>query len=184
MVARLSSAGPSRNGRAAGGGGVLQGVAGAALGGVHADGQGVTAMPEPTMPIAACIASVPALQANSQSAAWVWGTAPMASATMRGGRLDRVGMALAADPDRADRLGVDAGAVHGVAGRFDRHRGHVLVQAGDGFLYDRHAAWSRRSTCAISLWPAVGSAARRRRIRRCQPAGLAASGRCLVDRGS
>ena len=40
------------------------------------------AMPEPTKPIAACIASVPALQANSQSAACVVGTAPMASATM------------------------------------------------------------------------------------------------------
>src|SRR5574341_2368689 len=38
-------------------------------------------MPEPTNPIAATIASVPALQANSQSAACVFGTAPIASAT-------------------------------------------------------------------------------------------------------
>src|ERR1044071_7886218 len=38
-------------------------------------------MPEPTRPIAATMASVPALQANSQSAACVLGTAPMASAT-------------------------------------------------------------------------------------------------------
>src|SRR5512133_2664507 len=38
-------------------------------------------MPEPTNPIAATIASVPALQANSQSAAWVLGAAPIASAT-------------------------------------------------------------------------------------------------------
>src|SRR3989304_5111143 len=39
-------------------------------------------MLEPTKPIAACMASVPALQANCQSAACVLGTAPMASATM------------------------------------------------------------------------------------------------------
>ena len=39
-------------------------------------------MPEPTRPMAATSASVPALQANSQSAACVLGTAPMASATM------------------------------------------------------------------------------------------------------
>jgi hypothetical protein len=32
--------------------------------------------------MAACTASVPALQANCQSAAWVLGTAPSASATM------------------------------------------------------------------------------------------------------
>src|SRR5512138_793702 len=39
-------------------------------------------MLEPTMPIAATSASVPALQANSQSAACVLGAAPIASATM------------------------------------------------------------------------------------------------------
>ena len=38
-------------------------------------------MPEPTKPIAATKASVPALHANSQSAACVLGTAPIASAT-------------------------------------------------------------------------------------------------------
>ncbi len=36
----------------------------------------------PTNPSVACIASLPALQANSQSAACVFGTAPIASATM------------------------------------------------------------------------------------------------------
>ena len=39
-------------------------------------------MPEPTKPMAATMASVPALQANCQSAACTLGTAPMASATM------------------------------------------------------------------------------------------------------
>jgi len=34
------------------------------------------------MPSAACSASVPALQANSQSADWAWGVAPSASATI------------------------------------------------------------------------------------------------------
>src|SRR3972149_10504404 len=39
-------------------------------------------MPAPTMAMAATMASVPALQANSQSPAWMETGAPMASATM------------------------------------------------------------------------------------------------------
>ncbi len=38
-------------------------------------------IPEPTKPMAAWMVSVPALQANSKSAAWTFGVAPMASAT-------------------------------------------------------------------------------------------------------
>ena len=39
-------------------------------------------MPDPTMPTPMTIASLPALQANSRSAACTYGVAPMASATM------------------------------------------------------------------------------------------------------
>ena len=41
-----------------------------------------SAMPDPTKAQAVCIASDPALQANSRSAALTHGVAPMASATM------------------------------------------------------------------------------------------------------
>ena len=39
-------------------------------------------MPEPTNATAACIASLPALHANSMSAATTWGVMPSASATI------------------------------------------------------------------------------------------------------
>ncbi len=71
------------------------------------------------------------------SAAWTWGTAPMASATMVESGLDRIGVRLGPDPHGADLGRVDPGACHGIARRLDGHGDHVLVQAGDGFLLDR-----------------------------------------------
>ena len=92
--------------------------------------------------MAATMASVPALQANSQSAAWTCGHGADGLGDDGGGGLDRVGVRFRADPDRADLGRVDAGPRQGIAGRFDGHGDHVLVQPGDGFFLDRQAAFA------------------------------------------
>ena len=69
-------------GRPARPGGIFQRVARLALGSVHANRQGIIGHARAHQPIAATSASVPALQANSQSPAWMCGAAPMASATI------------------------------------------------------------------------------------------------------
>ena len=99
-------------------------------------------MPEPTRPIAATMASVPALQANSQSAACVLGTAPIASATSVEVGLTAYGWD--SDPTQTARSScrIDLRAFHGVARRLDGHGDHVFIQAGDGFLLDREAAFA------------------------------------------
>ena len=66
-------------GGAAGGGGVLGRGAGVASMPIA---KAYSAMPEPTNATAVCMASEPALQANSMSAALTAGVAPMASATI------------------------------------------------------------------------------------------------------
>src|SRR5687767_13769929 len=95
-------------------------------------------MPEPTNPMAATRASVPALQAYSQSAAWVFGTAPIASATSV-----EVGFtAYGCDSDRTQIVRVNPGAFHGIARRLDRHGDHIFIQPGNGFLFDGASAFA------------------------------------------
>jgi len=96
-------------------------------------------MPDPTNPIAATIASVPALHANCQSAACTFGTAPMASATtVEVGLTDTV--RFGADPDCTHFGGRYPGAQHGIARGFDRHRGNVFVQTGHRLFFNRQRA--------------------------------------------
>jgi len=61
---------------------VFQGIAGPGLGCICSAAHRVTDHAAATIAVAACIASVPGLQANSQSAALATGNAPIASATI------------------------------------------------------------------------------------------------------
>ena len=99
-------------------------------------------MPEPTNPIAATKASVPALHANSQSAACVLGTAPIASATNVEVGFTAYGCELRPDPHRAQFGRINLGALHGVARGFNGHRDDIFVKSGDGFLFDGKSAFA------------------------------------------
>src|SRR5579875_811960 len=92
-------------------------------------------MRAPTRPRQVWIAAVPALQANSKSAAVRWGVAPTACHDRRR-RLHRVGMGLGADIERPDRLRVDAAPLQRLAKCLGRDGDGVLVGRRDALLHD------------------------------------------------
>ena len=78
------------------------------LGGIEPTAQWHTrAIPEPTSPIAMTMASVPALQANSISAAWTCGCGTDGFGDDGGGGFDSVGMGFRTNPHGANLGRVD-----------------------------------------------------------------------------
>ena len=127
-------------GGAAGARRVLQGVAWPALGRVHADAQRIVRH-------AAADQADAGLQCFGAGLA---GKLPVGGQRGRcgadgfghdrAGRLDGVGVAFAADPDRGDALRIDARACQRVAGRLHAHGGRVLVETRHGLFAYRASA--------------------------------------------
>ncbi len=113
-------------------------------------------LPDSTRPRATNIASVPALQANSKSATCTSGPMPRASISDRAAGLDRVGVGLGADVDRADLLRVDARPRDRVRRRH-RDGDRVLVEARDRLLLEQEPVLDALGVLA----PLVGDLVRR-----------------------
>ncbi len=62
----------------------------------------------------------------------------------RGGWLHRIRVGLRPDPDGAQLVRVDLGALHRVACGLDGHGDHVFVESGDGLLLDGEPALAAR----------------------------------------
>ena len=127
-------------GRAARCGGVLERVAWLALGGVHADGEGVIGHAR----------ADESYGGDNGFGARFAGEFPVARLDVRGranrfghdggGGFDRIRVRLRPDPNGAQLGGINPRAGDGVLGRFDGHCDHVFVQPRDGFLFDRQAS--------------------------------------------
>ena len=126
--------------RAPGGGGVLQGVAGLPLGGIHPDCQRVARHLRADHPDSSDHRLGTGFAGELPVGGLRVGHNPQGFRHNRGGRLDRVGVRFRANPHRPDFGGVNLRPPQRVARRLDGHGRHVLVEPGHRFFLDGRPA--------------------------------------------